>query len=206
MCASAWPKLYHLLELMPGWRQRLANEDEQTAAPPRLTGTRTSGSYLCALLVEFWAFGLMSPQMLQRISEAALKDLDNSRKSERCLEKVRKDIADMAALGSGKNPGNCNRDLFRHLAPTSIYTYAFRMPLRVLGYVAGTPAVMFNQAMLLPHVLFSVMGNKYPKAFAKLMCPSRARLEQFWGNMARNPQLLCTMGLRTNTFRHARTH
>ena len=179
--------------IMPGWKQRAAAEDGP--APASLPGTRAGSSFLSAVLIEMWAFGFMSPQVLQRIAEASLRDVEAAKASPTRMKAVIKDLKALADIGDGgAYQGNCNRDLLRQLAPSRLYNLNFRMPLRILGSALNSPAFFFKQSMLLPHVLFSVMGNHYPAAFAKLMCPSRQRLQEFWGNMARNPQLLSTMG------------
>ena len=82
-----------------------------------------------------------------------------------------------------------NGELIKYLGDSVVTTSSFGMPLKMLGAAAGAMGATIAQCMLLPHVLFSIIGNNFPIAFAKLLCPSRERLAEFWFHMAGIPQL-----------------
>ena len=45
------------------------------------------------------------------------------------------------------------------------------------------------QSIILPHVWFATMFQKYPHAFKQRVCPSRAKLLAFWNEMEDHPQM-----------------
>ena len=65
----------------------------------------------------------------------------------------------------------------------------FDVPLRTLGSAVGAVGATVAQCMLMPHVMFAAVGNHFPDAFKKVMCPSRERIAEFWSNVADSPQL-----------------
>ena len=186
---------------MPGARQRVQAAEEAAADAAHSSdqdyglGGHADGSCLVALLVGLWSWGLMSPQTVQKICHAALKDLRRASSSELDFKKMISEIDNIAAIGSyGKYSGNCNANLRTRLSDSLSTMRNVQMPVVFLGRAASTGATIANQCMLLPHLLFSVMSNMYPKSFAKLMCPGRQRLREFWSNMSGNPQLEgCTL-------------
>ena len=120
----------------------------------------------------------------------ALRDLDTALQGENHAKKIRQDIEQLASIGSyGTQPGNCSHQLMTNVIKPSLVEATFlRLPLKLKNFEKG-PVWLVKQAILLPHMLFSVMGNSYKEAYGKLICPSRARLEQFWAHMRGNPQL-----------------
>ena len=151
------------------------------------------GSYLVAYLIGLWSWGLMSPAGMQKIAAKSLRDLDRAMVSEGQARAVRAELAKLAGIGDqGRIPGNCNRDLNRGLDPGFVELWHCRFPLKMRSISAAASrwaARSYPQALILPHLLFSAMGTKYPKSFRRLICPSRDRLAQFWDNMVGNPQL-----------------
>ena len=147
-----------------------------------------TGSFLVALLVYLWAWGLMSPQTIQKICMAVVKDLNRMNGPDG--ESIKTEIEKLANLGTGGlYQGNMNAELNTYLGDPVITPTYVQMPMKMMGEAAGALGASVQQAMLLPHVLFSLLGNNYPIAFAKLMCPSKARLAEFWSNVANSPQL-----------------
>ena len=172
---------------MVGCNQRAARADAD-----REVRNPSRGSILVWFLSGLWAWGLMSSQLLQKIAERALADLDYAMESDANMRSIRKDWKDLADIGDGgKYANNCSRDLrtlWQVGTATSILTY-IRLPLDVAGEACATGITMYKQALLLPHVLFATLGNKFPLSFERTLCPSRDRLEEFWTNVSGSAQL-----------------
>ena len=179
---------------MGGWKKNQENrgsargsgdvEADQPDAP------FLANSFLVAFLVELFVWGLMSPQMVQRIALRALSDLDKALQGPAQAAAVRAELSKLAGIGTkGKCKGNCNRDLFGLLTGSKLILHYMRMPLKLLGHGQSGAVFLYKQCMLLPHELFSYIGNFYPEAFKQLLMPSAARLEEIWRNMQNNPQL-----------------
>jgi hypothetical protein len=91
----------------------------------------------------------------------------------------------MGSNGDYKN--NMHRDLTVHIGQAPVKVTPVPLPMRER---ASSVVMRVGQCgMLLPHILFALLGNVFPRAFQKLMCPSRERLSEFWANMKGNPQL-----------------
>jgi hypothetical protein len=146
-------------------------------------------SQFISFMLQLWSWGLMSPQTMQELAHRALMDFDNALKDEDKAMHIRHDLKMIATLGDkGKYKGNMHRDLERKLEDSWVTSWCCKLPLKPMSAPRWS-VNMLAQTMLLPHLLFSCMGNFYPAAFAKLMCPSAARLERFWTFMAGSPQL-----------------
>ena len=168
-------------------RQQFASSSRVVRKGPEPVPTTGHASFLVSFLITLWSWGLFSPQMLQKLAARALKDLDGALADPARAQSIRNDLAGLASIGSyGTYQGNCNRDLKGKLGENSINLQWLLMPLK---QISGSAWYMCRTCMLWPHELFATMGNLYPKAWEKLMCPSRARLHQFWTNMHGNPQL-----------------
>lgn len=101
---------------------------------------------------------------------------------------IKPEVEKLAGIGSaGRYQNNCHRDLEKLADKSTVTMFNVGIPIQVVGAAAAAVAQLFSQSMLLPHISFSAMGNFYPKALAKLMCPGRHRLQQFWSNMDGNP-------------------
>ena len=146
-------------------------------------------SHFISLLLHLWSWGLMSPQTMQDLAHKALLDFDNALSDERKAKAIRDDLKMIATLGStGRHDNNMHRDLTNRLEESWITTWYCKLPLKPMS-AYRLSVHMLTQVMLLPHLLFSCMGNFYPAAFVKLICPSADRLEEFWTSMAGSPQL-----------------
>ena len=174
---------------MVGWRQSVEaylgdQEDEAAAAS---AGAPASGSYLFAMLVQLWSWGFLSPQLVQKVAHAVLKDIHALEVNG---DRIKSDIEKLASIGNyGQYEGNCHRDLKDRLGHTKLTLFMCTMPLKLLAGTIGATAYMFEQGMLLPHLLISAMAKYYPKSYAKLICPGADRVQKFWKNMKGNPQL-----------------
>lgn len=174
---------------MVGWRQSAnAYIEEQAAdAAAASADAPSSGSYLFAILVRLWSWGFMSPQTVQKVAHAVLKDIQ-------ALEtngvRIKSDIEKLASIGNyGKYVRNCNRDLKDKLGPTKLTLMQCTMPLKIMNGTLGATAYIYEQGMMLPHLLISAMGQWYKKSYEKLICPGADRIQKFWKNMKGNPQL-----------------
>jgi len=176
---------------MPGARQRAAAAAAADAEQADVCHG-VGSSCLISLVVGLWSWGLMSPQLVQQIAHAALRDLDKALESQAGADSLRIELDNIASMGTyGRYKNKCNHDLKCKLPDSQLELSYMRIPLRCLGAGAHATVWAMKQSMLLPHVLFSCLGNLYPSAFAKLMCPSIDRVTEFWGNMRDNPQLKC---------------
>ena len=89
-----------------------ANQRAERAAADRQAREPVRGSLLLWFLTGLWAWGLMSPQMVQKIAERCLADLDYAMQSESHMLSIRKDLESLATIGnSGRYSNNCQRDL-----------------------------------------------------------------------------------------------
>jgi len=173
---------------MVGWRQSVnAFLEEQAADAAASSDAPASGSYLFAILVHLWSWGFLSPQTIQKVAHAVLKDIN-------ALEtngaKIKSDIDKLASIGNyGMYPGNCHQQLKDRLGHTKLTLFRCTMPLKLLGGTLGATAYMYEQGMLLPHLLISAMGQWYKKSYDKLICPGADRVQKFWKSMKGNPQL-----------------
>ena len=191
---------------MPGWRQQVGVAPECSRQSSSCTDTGSkgpdtalagevashiAGSSLVAHLLMLWAWGLFSPQQLQSLAEKASRDLEDALSDAGKCESIKQDLKKLKSLGtSGKYANHMHRDLMDRMEESKMQMWYVKMPLRMLSR-AKNMLYMLSQTMLLPHLLFSTMGNFYPAAFSKLMCPSPERLAAFWESMQGNPQLQC---------------
>ena len=75
------------------------------------------GSSLAEFLVRQWAWGLMSPQLVQTIALKARNDLEQARLQDRSF----RDLDRLASLGSeGRHPNNCHKQLVATLGPSQM--------------------------------------------------------------------------------------
>ena len=137
-----------------------------------------------------WCWGFFSPQLVQKIAQRVKWDVERALAEEEQAQQILNDIDALASIGSyGKYLGNCHRDLERHLEQPKMSLQSVKMPLKVLSSAVHQTSAFFEQAILLPHELFSAIGTHYARAWEKLVCPSRDRLQEFWHNVSHSPQL-----------------
>lgn len=132
-------------------------------------------------MVMLWAWGMISPQMLQHTMLLFQRDMQ--RRDDGTFDQK---IVDMlAALGRrGAIPSNIHRDLSRAMpVPSMPAPHSFIVPLKhsVLGFMHK------SLDMLLPHELFSAIYHYYPAAWRDCICPSVDRLGLFWRSVQSGP-------------------
>lgn len=136
-----------------------------------LEGPFVTTSVLASLLMNLFAWGEMSPQVVQKIAKAAYEDACNMQANESNLE----DLKNMGEIGaSGRYSNKCFGELLKRVpfqirvAMPKFTTMPFKAPLQAL-----------TQSVLWPHELFSTIYNVYPKTFKKCILPSTDTLRSF---------------------------
>lgn len=125
-------------------------------------------------MVMLWAWGIISPQMLQHAM--LLFERDVKRAAEGKLDCGL--VETLAALGGrGVYANNMHRDLIRAMpCPQMPSPHSLPVPMKhsVLG--------LFHRDlhMLLPHELFSAIYKFYPWAWTNCICPSAESVKLFW--------------------------
>jgi hypothetical protein len=98
------------------------------------------------------------------------------------------DLSALAGLGQdGRYPNHCNHELQNKLksclpCPSLEAEMYLRNP-------SGGAVFTAPQSILLPHVWFSAVYNRYPTAFRQRICPSHSALLGFWRHMEDHPQM-----------------
>ena len=137
------------------------------------------------LLEPQYAWGLISPQQLQAISERALHD---------AREKTISGLEPLARLGtSGQHSNNVNRDLVRLIGQQPKMCDPSRITLRkspaeVPVPIAGVPADEHAYTITLPHELFSSIYHNYKDAWQQVIMPGQDYLVRFWQSAKELPQ------------------
>lgn len=148
-------------------RAQAAILEEQKAAP-------SPKSKLAAFLVQKWAEGIFSPQMVQALAHKSSMDLEASSSSVQPLF-----LKKLASLGNyGQQPNNCHRDLLKIAAPLS------RFPQPMQCSFPFQDDKMRLQKIFLPHEWFATLYHQYPHAWRSTILPSDADLKGFWNRMA----------------------
>jgi hypothetical protein len=141
-----------------GWRQKV--EGSEKARAEARGAADVKGSFLCMFLVGLWTWGLMSPQTLQKIAQRSLQDLQHAMANEDYAKRILSDLEAMAGIGSeGKYPSKCHQNLVHLLVPSQVQLFFTKLPLHLRGAMQSGPVMLYNQALLLPHELFSVMAS-----------------------------------------------
>lgn len=148
-----------------GQRQRLAvlEEKEASAIPQE--------SSLASFLVSKWAWGFLSPQMVQSIAAKAKQDFKSD---------VPHHLERLANLGGG---------LENKMSQDMLSSHKSWLPLGFpvqLPYKKSSPF----QKMLLPHDMFACIFNHYKGTFQNILCGAAGDLEAFWWCCGKHPALL----------------
>ena len=99
------------------------------------------------------------------------------------------DLDVLAGLGSsGRCPNHCASELRDKLNQSS-FAAPFVTQLPIRNAVTNTTFLAL-QHMILPHEWFANMYEKYPEAFRERICPGHDKLNEFWREMDRHPQML----------------
>ncbi|CAE7708841.1 unnamed protein product [Symbiodinium sp. CCMP2592] len=136
-------------------------------------------SHLAKILLERWCRGEISPQQVQTLAHAALKDMKQV-----SPESSMPELENLAKLGDyGHCPNNCNKELLALVEPKVKFPqpYHQQVPFK-------QPLYDQDQAFFLPHEIFSKMYTEYPQQFKASLVPSDQHLEDFWSQMQHNPR------------------
>lgn len=117
-----------------------------------------ANSLLAAFLVEQFAWGHFSPQLIQKIAALACSDFDRAREQE---ESSLDDLRNLAQLGSrGAFPNNIHRDLMARMSAQVHLPepFAINMPFKA-------PLGDRMQSVLLPHEMFASLYHDYPEVW-----------------------------------------
>ena len=164
----------------PPGRKRRASDAGIAAASSELPG-----STLRVWLLEMYAWGLLTPQQVQAISERALHDAREKRIS---------DLEPLARLGSsGRHSNNVHRDLVKLVAQLPKMCDPSRITLRksaaeVAVPIEGVPADEHAYTITLPHELFSSIYHNYKAAWQQVIMPGQNYLDRFWQAAKNLPQ------------------
>jgi len=127
-------------------------------------------------LVMMWAWGKISPQLLQIIMSLFVQDLEVAMSDDEDLDLawVRK----LAGLGtSGSHPQNCNVELCGALVDVKIpKPRQYMLPLKhsVHGLLHR------RSGIILPHEMFAAMYEQFHDQWVLRVCPSDATISKFW--------------------------
>jgi len=128
--------------------------------------------------VNQWAWGHMSPILVQQIARLHKEDLDTPGLDMDLLTSL---VGLGGKDGRAEHKGNMLRDLTKKLPDNDMPPLRFHeihIDHPVLG--KSTPEFPF----LDPHELFSVLYHRYPQAFFKHVVPSTEALENFWDSVS----------------------
>ena len=127
-------------------------------------------------------WGLVSPQLLQRVMALYKADLE-------LLEAGKLDVSGihrMAGLGcNGLHPEHTWRDLKRMLPAVklpSLKVVLFPLKHTNLGRFAE------RLPLLLPHTLFAAIYNHFPEMWQRIVFPGALTCQRFWRAVSGSPQ------------------
>ena len=156
-----------------GLLQRRSQVEEENAAA-------VGESKLAKFLLSKFAWGEISPQLVQEISALAVDDMQRLSDG-----KSMPDLDSLAALGGhGSSPQNCFRDLMRKLEPDLALarSYNAKLPFKEIGPT--------NQEFLLPHEMFASIYEQFPDAWQHSLLPEQTELPKWWEAVASHPQMV----------------
>ena len=138
----------------------------------RAEGPGETSSVLVSLLLSLFSWGEMSPQLVQKIAQAAYKDAVRLKEETSSLL----DLEKIAGIGcSGTYANKCYADLLK-VVPYKIDVpkpMSTRLPFK-------SPLDSLTQGILLPHELFACIYNHYKATWDQCILPSTERLKLFW--------------------------
>ena len=147
------------------------------------------GSYLAAFLLEQWAWGLMSPQLIQTIAAKARLDFNSWMEDGKDL--IATDLERISTLGSsGAYPQNCSRDLLNRLG---IAENTMPEPVKFTTMCTTSKKGIFAERpmeMLLPHEMFATIFHNYKSHWHKHICPSQDDIAAWWRDVRDHPSLI----------------
>lgn len=160
-------------KLPGGYKQKLRWEGPSAATS---SASPAGTSSLCWLLLNKWAWGLMSAPTVQAIAQAAVEDGAPS-----------PDLKQLAALGgSGSDQSHCHRDLLNKVKGSPV-SDAYIM---ATAYYRKLPSGIKRtlQPMMLPHLVFASIYQHHPTEFIRRICGGDAKnISDFWAAMQNHP-------------------
>ena len=153
-----------------GYAQNIKAERRERSSAS--TGPIILKSTLAVFLVHMWAWGVISPQLVQNVAALCWDDMAvlNSRNARNCGINESEfdtfsDIGKLKSIGSeGAYSGNCHRDLVEILGNNPIPVSETSLPTKVLGTLGYTISL---HHIIWPHELFSTIYHKYPESWKK---------------------------------------
>ena len=143
----------------PSKKRRLGQRTRLALDP--IKEEAASQSELADFLVEQWAWGHLSPQLVQQIASKACSDMNKH---------PPKPLQDLAKLGGGWS-SNMSKALIALQKPKLCQPYSIHLP-----YKSGQKI----QSVLLPHELFASIYSNYKDTFESVLVGSPGHLEEFW--------------------------
>jgi len=141
-------------------------------------------SALASHLVEQCAWGLMSPQNVQRLMALALEDLQAHRAGALDIGSVEA----LSAIGaSGACVNNTYRDLQRKLSSPKLAEASFDFMLPMKSPLCKYVVQEYPQTVLLPHVMFSIMYQHHRPQFQTKFLGHSTALDDFWASQVGSP-------------------
>ena len=165
---------------MPPKKRRRGGIKQRLGAAEDDAGNHAAKSLLVAFLVEQFAWGHFSPQLVQKIAALACADFDKAREQEELMEDLRR-LAQIGSRGAWAN--NAHRDIMAFTTGVNPpEPCAVSMPFKA-------PLGDRMQSVLLPHEMFASLYHNYPDAWTKYIVPDTATLGLFWAAMQHHPQM-----------------
>jgi hypothetical protein len=162
-----------------GWKQKVATiaaDEAATMEDEHASGSKGT-SWLAAILLNMWAWGVLPAYRLQELAHAAIKDGANHPH----LDKL-------AAIGDhGNYPNKCHQQLMALLVANPMIDNCIGHFTQTFRYWPN-PIREIMHHIILPHALFATLFHHYPKAFtARILGGSVERTKAFWQAMRGNP-------------------
>lgn len=147
---------------------------DAAASPPVIE------SLLAAFLLQQFAWGFMSPQLIRKIASLAVQDAERAQSTGGVL----KDLQNISKIGgSGHLDNNMHRDLQPFLSKTKIPpALKAQFPFKTSGFQ--------QQSIVLPHELFAALCHDYPNAWQTVLLPEQNLLQEFWAAQAEHPNMI----------------
>ena len=138
-------------------------------------------SHLAKFLLEKYAWGEMSPQLIQKISSLVVQDFELAKRNSKILD----DLHTLAGIGTmGSHPNKCHADLMTKVEKLSKLPDPFKVTIPFKPPLGDAP-----QGLLLPHEMFSAVYHGYPETFKRSILNNAAALEGFWTSVEQHPQI-----------------
>lgn len=164
-----------------GAKRRKGGNQMRMAAAMRDSGGGEIESLLASYLTYQVVWGIFSPQVAQTIAHLAMQDIEAVKSTGGSPEALQ----NIAKLGNyGKLPNNVHRDFMTVASKGTEMGNATRVKM---PFALGLGEV--DQDIMLPHVLFASIYEKFKDSWKKVIVPSDEDLEAFWDAQEDHPNL-----------------